>query len=101
MAAQLDKVLEAERESKVTVQVIPFSVGAHAAQDSNFVLFEFDDVTLPPVVFVEGLTSHQYYERYADTARYRETIEYLRDSAMNPRSSVDYIKKIKTEVYKG
>ena len=42
MAAQLDKVLEAERQNKVTFQIVPFDLGAHAAQDSNFILFEFD-----------------------------------------------------------
>ena len=43
MVTQLDKVLETERGGKATVQVIPFDVGAHAAQDSNFVLFDFDE----------------------------------------------------------
>lgn len=87
MVAQLDKVLKLERDGKATVQVIPFEVGAHAAQDSNFVLLEFDE-PLPPVVFIEGLTNHQYQERKADLARYREAIENLRDSALSPRDSV-------------
>jgi hypothetical protein len=87
MAAQLDRILELERESRTTVQVIPFDVGAHAAQDSNFVLLEFDE-SLSPVVFIEGLTNHQYQERKADLARYREAVEYLRDSALSPRDSV-------------
>lgn len=102
MAAQLDKVLVAVRKGKgkVTVQVVPFDVGAHAAQDSNFVLFDFAEANLSPVVFVEGLASHQYYERPADIDRYREAIEYLGDSALSPRDSVEYMKKIKTEVYK-
>jgi transcriptional regulator with XRE-family HTH domain len=99
MAAQLDKILVAERGGKVTFQIIPFNIGAHAAQDSNFVLFEFDDPAQSPVVFVEGLINHQYYERSADVARYREAIDYLRDSALSPRDSVEYLKKIKTEVY--
>jgi len=59
MAAQLDKVLEAEKRGKVTVQVVPFDVGAHAAQDSNFILFEFEENTnQAPAVFVEGLTGN-------------------------------------------
>jgi transcriptional regulator with XRE-family HTH domain len=88
MAAQLDKVLELEMDGKATVQVIPFDVGAHAAQDSNFVLFDFDDPDLSSVVFVEGLINHQYQERKADLDRYREAIESLRDSALSPRDSV-------------
>ena len=56
-------------EGKVTVQVIPFNVGAHAAQDSNFVLFDFEsDANQSPVVFVEGLTfNYQYYSARKQT----------------------------------
>lgn len=99
MAAQLDKILEAQRQAKLTIQVIPFEFGAHAAQDSNFVLLEFEDKDLSPVIFVEGLTGNQYIERSADIARYREAVEYLRDSALSPRDSllrVDQMRKMHT-----
>lgn len=89
MASQLDKVLQAERRGKVTVQVVSFDSGAHAGQDSNFILFEFaEDTNQSPVVSVEGLTGMQYLEKAADIVRYREAIEYLRDSALNPRDSI-------------
>lgn len=92
MAAQLAKVLDAEKRGKVTVQVVPFETGAHVAQDSNFILFEFEEgPLLPPVVFVEGLTGNQYLEKPADIARYREAIEYLRDTALTPRHSLGRI----------
>ncbi len=99
MCSQLNKVMEAQRHGKVTVQVIPFNVGAYAAQDSNFILFEFEeDTNLSPVVFVEGLTGNQYHERKADVARYREAIEYLRDSALRPEESLLRIDEV-TEAY--
>jgi transcriptional regulator with XRE-family HTH domain len=89
MAAQLDKVLEVARRDMVSVQIVPFSIGAHAAQDSNFILFEFEENTnQSSVVFVEGLTGNQYLEKSADVARYREALDYLRDSALSPRDSV-------------
>ncbi len=99
MAAQLDKILEAESQHKVTAQVVPFDLGAHAAQDSNFILFEFDDKSdLSPVVFVEALTGNHYHEKEADIGRYREAVEYLRDTALNPRDSVQRLTEIK-EIY--
>jgi transcriptional regulator with XRE-family HTH domain len=92
MAAQLEKVLENESQGKVTVQIVPFDLGAHAAQDSNFILFEFEESTnLSPVVFVEGLTGNHYFEKPADISRYREALEYLRDSALSPRDSVQRV----------
>lgn len=98
MIAQLDKVLNAISTNKATVQVIPFNVGVHASQDSNFILFELEEGSGPPVVFVEGLTGNQYHERKTDIIRYREAIELLRDSALSPRDSVEYIAKIKSQV---
>jgi transcriptional regulator with XRE-family HTH domain len=96
MVAQLDKVLEAERTRKATIQVIPFDFGVHAAQDSNFVQLEFDaGSNIPPIVFVEGLTGNQYLERPAELARYREAIELLRDSALSPRDSIARVTELR------
>jgi transcriptional regulator with XRE-family HTH domain len=100
MAAQLDKVLELERDSRATVQIIPFDADAHVAQDSNFVLFDFDDPDLPPIVFVEGLIKHQYQERKADIDRYREAVDSLRDSALSPRESLALVGRIR-KIYAG
>ncbi len=95
MAAQLDKVLQTEQAGKVTVQVVPFDVGAHAAQDSNFILFELgDSADLSPVVFVEGLTGNHYLEKPDQIARYREALDYLRDSALSPRDSIQLVTDI-------
>jgi transcriptional regulator with XRE-family HTH domain len=92
MAAQLEKALDAQRDAKATIQVIPFDIGAYAAADGNFVLLEFDeDSGLSPVVFIEGLSSNKYVERDADIARYREAIEYLRNLALSPHDSTQRI----------
>ena len=95
MAAQLSKVLELARNEKATIQVIAFDAGAHAAADGFFVLLEFEDPNLSPVVFIEGLTGNQYIERKDDIARYREAVEYLRDSALSPRDSLSLITELK------
>jgi transcriptional regulator with XRE-family HTH domain len=110
MAAQLDKILDAISNDRVTVRVLPFDVGVHASQDSNFILFELEEPEqldelgegpgLSPVVFVEGLTGNQYLERENDIARYREAIELLSDSALSSPDSAEYIAKIKYQVHK-
>lgn len=96
MVVQLERLLEMERRRNVTIQVIPFDAGAHAAQDSAFVFLEFDEESdLLPVVYVEGLIVGQYYERRSDTARYREAIDSLRDVALSPRDSLVRIAELK------
>jgi Domain of unknown function (DUF5753) len=67
----------------------------HAAEDSNFTLLEFDDTTsISPTVFVEGLTGNQYLERKAEVDRYKETIDYLRYSALNAHDSVEHMTEL-------
>ena len=94
MAAQLDKVIKLEQEGKATVHVLPFD-SMHVAQDSNFVIFDFGDPDLPPIVFVEGLIKHLYQERKAEIDRYLEEVENLRDSALSPRESIARIEEMR------
>lgn len=100
MAAQIGKIIEMASEEKVTVQVVPFSIGAYAISDISFMLLEFSEQMLSPVVFVEGLASNQYYERTADIDRYRESVEHIRDSALSPRDSLKRLTEIR-EIYAG
>lgn len=102
MAAQLDKILETVHLDKATVQVIPFAAGAYAAADGYFVLLEFgEDSTLWPIVYIEGLTGNQYLQRRADIARYRETIAYLRERALDPHDSIKFMVDVRDKYEKG
>jgi transcriptional regulator with XRE-family HTH domain len=102
MIKQFDTLLAAERLDKAAIQVIPFGSGAGASQDSNFVLLEFEEnQNLGPVVFVEGLAADQYLERQADISRYREAVEYLRDSALNPHDSIQLIAGLREKLANG
>jgi hypothetical protein len=87
MVAQIDKILELIEEGKVIAQIVPFDVGAIASQDSNFVLLEFEDRDLSPVVFIESLQNRQILEREVDVLRYREAIDHLRDSALTTKET--------------
>lgn len=102
MAAQVGKVLQLVHSDRITVQVIPFKAGAYAAADSYFVLLEFDDESnLWPVVYIEGLTDNQYLQRGPDIARYRETVEYLRDRALDPDGSIEFMENVRKEYGRG
>ena len=85
MNAQLGKILQLVEENKATVQVIPYTAGAYASVDSNFTFLDFDKSPIPGLVFVEGLESQIYLEKASELARYTESIEFLRDSALDGR----------------
>ncbi len=98
MAAQVGKILQVVHNDRITVQVIPFKAGAYAAADSYFVLLEFEDESnLWPVVYIEGLTDNQYLQRGSDIARYRETVDYLRDRALDPNGSIEFMENVRKE----
>ena len=98
MAAQVDKILQLVRSDRITVQVIPFKAGAYAAADSYFVILEFDDDSnLWPMIYIEGLTDNQYLQRGPDISRYRETVEYLRDRALDPDGSIEFMENARKE----
>jgi transcriptional regulator with XRE-family HTH domain len=95
MKGQLDKILRLVQAEKATVQVIPYTVGSYGAMDSNFQYLEFGGSSLPGLVYVEGLGAQLYLEKPAELARYAESIEDLRDTALSPRDSVDLITRIR------
>jgi len=86
MAGQLAKIGRLVRDGKATVQVIPLSIGAYGAADSNFILLEFQP-PLTPVLFIEGMTSNRYTDRDGELDRYREAIGYMYDAALDPAAS--------------
>jgi hypothetical protein len=93
MATQLDRLVEAASIYQVTIQVIPYSAGAHAAMDSTFTIMEFVD-PVPTVVYVEGLVGWIYIERPHDVARYEQVFDRLRDSALSSQDSIELIAKV-------
>jgi transcriptional regulator with XRE-family HTH domain len=93
MGAQLEHLVEATEIHNVTIQVIPYSAGAHAAMDSTFTILEFPG-SVPTVVYVEGLVGWIYIERPQDVARYEHIFELLQNSALSPRDSMELIAKV-------
>jgi hypothetical protein len=93
MDAQLDRLVEVATLSNVTMQVIPYSAGAHPAMDSTFNILEFNS-SVPSVVYVEGLVGWIYIERPQDIARYQQVFEHLRTVALTPKESIELMRKV-------
>ena len=99
MAAQLTKVLDMSVLPNVTVQVLPFELGAHPALESNFTILQLPD-TAPGVVFVEGMIGSTYLDRPGDLKRYRDVFSELQSMALNPKDTSDLIAGL-LGVYRG
>ncbi|NRQ31954.1 helix-turn-helix domain-containing protein [Nonomuraea sp. NN258] len=92
MAAQLKRLREMAEAPRVTIQVIPFTVGAHMGFDSAFMLLEFDhNVGLPDTVYMDTLAGQLFLEKPRHLNRYREILNHLRATALSPSDSANLI----------
>lgn len=96
MGAQLDRIIELARLPNVTVQVIPFDIGAHPAMESTFNILEFTGEMMTSVVYIEGLGGFVYLDRPQDIARYSQVFDHLRTIALTPRESSELMLRIRT-----
>ena len=92
MAAQLAKILDISALPNVTVQILPFALGAHPALESNFTILQLPDAT-PGVVFVEGMIGSTYLDRLEDLKRYHDVFHELQSIALDPKETSDLIAK--------
>jgi len=93
MADQLRHFNTIAKHRNVTLQVIPFSIGAHPAMENMFNIIEFGDVA-PSVVYVEGLMGWLFLERENDVRRYAQVFKYLCEVALDPKDTIELISEV-------
>ena len=94
MRAQLRHLVAASYRSSITVQVLPFSVGAHPLLGEGVVLFEFADPADPSAAFVAGTSGYRAVDKAEDVARRVEALDMLRSIALAPKESAQCIAEI-------
>lgn len=78
MREQLEHLIELSELPHVTVQVLPFEVGAHPGINGQYAILEFADAADSSVVYLEGVTSDLYLEKAQDVQKYAVMYEHLR-----------------------
>lgn len=94
MGEQLQRLLEAGRQDNLTVRVLPFTAGAHAAMTGPFVVLSFPDPADSSVVYVEQLTGARYVEDADELARYDAVVERLSLCALSKTRSAALIREV-------
>jgi transcriptional regulator with XRE-family HTH domain len=103
MREQLQRLAEASALPNVTLHLLPFSVGAHAAMDGEFTIFSYEknpDVVYedPDVVYVENIMGGRYIESSSITKRYDEAFHRLLDLARDPVKTAQALVDIEREL---
>jgi transcriptional regulator with XRE-family HTH domain len=74
---QLQYLTEIADHPAVTLQIMPFSAGAHPAIGGPFTILRFAETDLADVVYIEQLTSALYLDKPVEVDRYLAVMEQL------------------------
>lgn len=91
MRDQLLRLAEASAAPNVTLQILPFAVGAHAGMDGTFSILDFPDDEDPNVVFAENATGGLFLEKTDELRKYDWIFDTIRAAALSPEESRDAI----------
>ena len=96
--SQLEHLIEATQDVRITLQIAPFSSGSHAAEAGAFTIMRFPEADLPDVVYLEQLTSALYLDKRDDVERYSEVVERLSVESEPPERTAGILRGILKEL---
>jgi len=97
MRAQLERLAEVAGLPQVTIQVVPFGRGGHAAAGGSFTILRFAEQELPDIVYIEQLTSALYLDDREDVDHYLEVTNELSAQALTPARTARLLAEITRE----
>ena len=84
LAAQIERLMDAVGEPNITLQVMPFRYGGHAAEGGAFTIMRFPEADLPDIVYMEYLTGALYLDKPDEVERYAAVMERLSVAGTSP-----------------
>jgi transcriptional regulator with XRE-family HTH domain len=94
MRAQLEHLLQITDLPNVTLQIVPFDAGPHAAAGGPFTILRFPEPDLPDVVYLEQLNSALYLDQPDDVANYLAIMDQLCIQADTGAASKDMLRAL-------
>lgn len=97
MREQLEHLVTTARQPNITIQVLPFTRGAHSAMFGPYLLLEFPQLGSLDLVLTETPTGNIWVEREAEVDCYRALFDDVRMAALSPTDSVALIRRLAKE----
>ncbi|WP_326723510.1 helix-turn-helix domain-containing protein [Streptomyces sp. NBC_00243] len=97
MRDQLEHLATMAERPNITVQVLPFSRGAHSGMFGPYLLLSFPRVSALDLVLTETPIGNIWMEQESEVAHYRELFDDARTSALPPTESLRLIRRIAKE----
>ena len=97
LRAQLEHLIEACQQERLTLQITPFAAAGYAAPGA-FSILRFTDPGMPDMVYVENLTSALYIDKSPEVDRYRLAMERLSIVSAPPGAAAEILRAIETDL---
>ncbi|MHC8422606.1 helix-turn-helix domain-containing protein [Streptomyces sp. NB004] len=97
MRDQLEHLATMAERPNITVQVLPFSRGAHSGMFGPYLLLSFPRVSALDLVLTETPIGNIWMEQESEVAHYRDLFDDARTSALPPTESLRLIRRIAKE----
>lgn len=98
MREQLEHLIAACELPHVTIHVMPFAAGGHAACGGPMTLLRLPERELPDVIYLEHLISASYPSEPEEVEHYRHVIDRLVTSAAPARVTRPFLREILDEM---
>ncbi|WP_436536300.1 helix-turn-helix domain-containing protein [Actinoplanes sp. HUAS TT8] len=89
---QMTHLVAMSQRANITLQVIPFSAGAHGGMPGSFHLLEFQEPDVP-LVYMENAGGGLFVETDSEVAWYRTTFQRLAAQALSPRDTTQMMER--------
>lgn len=97
MRAQLRHLIESCQLPQVTVQIMPFLTGGHAAEGGPVTILRLPGGQLPDVIYLEQLATALYPDKPAEIERYWDVMNHLVVKAESPEATPTILHRILQE----
>ncbi|WP_084962407.1 helix-turn-helix domain-containing protein [Thermoactinospora rubra] len=94
MIEQLQHLLHVATFPNITIQVMPFKFGSHAAEGGAFSILRFPESDLSDVVYVEQLWGALYLDKREEVDPYLTAMEQLCVESTTPGGTVELIDRL-------
>jgi transcriptional regulator with XRE-family HTH domain len=98
MRGQLNHILSLAKQPRITVQVLPQDVGAHAGMRGPFIIMGFPTEGDPGLAYIEYRTGSLYLEEPWEVKAHQIDFEHLRSLTLSPAASLERIAAIAEEL---
>jgi hypothetical protein len=98
MRAQIDHLIDIAELPNVTIEILPFSAGGHAAAGGPITILRFPEDEIADIVYLEQLASAVYANGTSDVDNYWHVMNRVVIEAEPPEASMTVLRGIRREL---